>query len=202
MISKTRKSVSFRTGVFEKCVCSPRARTKAFIYLLRPGRDKTFSQALLEDFVPSSCGQPPVSASAQAYPVRCPQHGKRCRRCRRKQGVIPSCAYGRRRYNTLDLASKIVCHGADRAPLDSPGFRRLCGQMYYICAGSGNSKSSIFHPQTWMKVGAFCRASVFAFSGSRRRTKPKKTRIAAVGRGSMSCRRSSRFREQKTEAAF
>jgi len=50
----------------------------------------------------------------------------------------------------LDLASKIVCHGADRAPLDSPGFRRLCGQMYYICAGSGNAKSSIFHPQTWM----------------------------------------------------
>ena len=102
-------------NVFVRC-----GGTRDFIYLLRPGRNKTFSQVLLEDFVPSSCGQPPLSACAQADPVHCPRPGKRCRR---KQGVIPSRAYGRRRYNTLDLASKIVCHGNSLFPLDSLGFR-------------------------------------------------------------------------------
>ena len=89
---------------------------ESFLYtVLRPGRDKIFSQALLEDFVPASCGQPPVSACTQADPARCPRPGKRCRR---KHGSIPSRAYGRRRYNTLDLASKIVCHGNSLFPLD------------------------------------------------------------------------------------
>ena len=99
----------------EKRVCSPRARTGVLYTSCEPAGTKPSRLSPLEDFAPSSCGQPPVSACAQADPVRCPRPGKRCRR---KQGVIPSWAYGRRRYNTLDLASKIVCHGNSLFPLD------------------------------------------------------------------------------------
>lgn len=111
-----------------------------------PAGTKSSRLSPLEDFAPSSCGQPPVSACAQADPVRCPRPGKRCRR---KHGSIPSRAYGRRRYNTLDLASKIVCHGNSLFPLDPLGFRSRWGPKLrnsHFGFGSGNTKRPDDHP--------------------------------------------------------
>jgi len=58
---------------FEKCVCSPRARTGGLYTFRDPAGTKSSRLSPLEDFVQSSCGQPPVSACAQADPVRCPR---------------------------------------------------------------------------------------------------------------------------------
>ena len=117
-----------------------------YIPFCGPAGTKSSRLSPLEDFAPSSCGQQPVSACAQADPVRCPRLGKRCRR---KQGVIPSRACGRRRYNSLDLASKVVRHGNSLFPLDPLGFRSRWTAKLTVTQfgfGSGKAKRPDDHP--------------------------------------------------------
>ena len=112
---KHRNRIHSERGIFEKRVC-PLRRGRGILYTsCAPAGTKSSRLSPLEDFAPSSCGERLVFARARANPIPSPRPGKRCRR---KQGVIPSRANGRRRYNTLDLASKIVCHGNSLFPLD------------------------------------------------------------------------------------
>lgn len=140
----TRHGIKNR-GELVSCL-SAAAGTGAFIYLLRHGRSKIFSQASLADFTPSSLrgatGLCPCAGKSRPLPAA--QNGMPPPSC-----VIPFCAHGRKRYNTLDLTSKVVCHGAVPAPLDSPDFRspwvpKLLNPQF--APGLGNAKSSNCHP--------------------------------------------------------
>ena len=104
---------------FEKRVC-PLRRGREFLYtVLRPGRNKIFSLITARRFRPDLlrtaaglCLCAGRSRPLPAVPKVMPQPAS----------GLPSGTYGRRRYNTLDLASKIVCHGNSLFPLDPLGF--------------------------------------------------------------------------------
>ena len=152
-----------RERLLTKRCFSAAAGTGDFISLLRPGRDKISSQALLTDSIPSSCGEQPISACAQSDPVCSPCHGKRCRQ---KHGVTPSRAYGRRRYNTLDLASKVVCHGNSLFPLDSlrfPGRMDAELRARQFGSGPGNAKRHRHPSAVRMDVDIFLPRVGFSF---------------------------------------
>ena len=91
-----------------------RRGTRVFIYLLRPGCAR-FSSALLHPSAHSLCrpgglcfSQAPVFSTIRPANPACPASPKGpCA----APPQAPSVAARRRRYNTLDLAGKIVCQG-------------------------------------------------------------------------------------------
>ena len=75
--------------------------------------------------------------------------------------------HGRRRYNTLDLASKIVCHGNSLFPLDPLRFLRslwanVMTNMNFPVTAETQKDPTIIR-RYWMIAGSFCRASDFDF---------------------------------------
>ena len=91
----------------------------------------------------------PLAASSRSQPVRSliPSAPRVTERGADNQHVVtPSRAYGRRRYNTLDLASKVVCHGNSLFPLDSLGFRgRMDAELRVRQFGNGPGNAKNLH---------------------------------------------------------